>query len=324
MRLSLAAASLVVIAACSQSEPSSEPALETSGSTMSDSQVPESAASEIERPTTWQELLGREREEANARIAYGPGEHQYGELWLPEGEGPFALVIMVHGGCWRAEIPGTILQDQLNADLRRRGIAVWNITYPRVGHETGGYPGTFQSVAAAVDHVRVLAGEHRLDLTRTAIVGHSAGGHLAAWAASRGQLGHGQIAGLNGEAFVPGALITLAGINDLEHYSAEGPGRCGEPDIVNALIGAESRSADPYGDTSPARLLPFGVEQVIISGDVDPIVPAAFGVAYAERAQAAGDTVTEITVPNSGHFELIDPTAPAWDVIVTELDRVLE
>lgn len=316
MRLSLAAASCLALAACSQPEPDAEP--------MSEPPASEASQPRIERPTTWQELLGRDREEANARIAYGEDEQQYGELWLPEGDGPFALVIMVHGGCWRAEIPGTILQDQLNADLRRRGIAVWNLTYPRIGHDTGGYPGTFQSVAAAVDHVRALANDHPIDLTRTVIMGHSAGGHLAAWAASRGQLGNGQIAGLNGETFVPGAVITLAGINDLEHYSAEGPGRCGEPEIVEALIGADSRSADPYADTSPARLLPFGIEQVVISGDADPIVPAAFGLAYAERARASGDTVTEITIPSSGHFELIDPTAPAWTVILDELERTLD
>lgn len=286
--------------------------------------APEAA---IERPISWRALLDRPREAADHQIAYGDGEHQYGELWLPDasrhGDGPFPLVIMVHGGCWRAEIPGTILQDQLNADLRARGIAVWNITYPRVGHETGGYPGTFESVALAADEVRDIAREHPVDLARTAIMGHSAGGHLALWAAARDGLNLGAAEGAS-EPFIPGAVITLAGINDLELYSRFGPGRCGEPDIVNALIDAEARAGAPYADTSPAALLPLSVEQVVISGELDPIVPPALGVAYAATARLAGDDVTEITLEGAGHFELIDPTAPAWETILAELERVLD
>lgn len=285
-------------------------------------------ATGVERPTTWSELLDRPRQAADHRIEYGAGEHQHGELWLPDatrhGAGPHPLVIMVHGGCWRAEIPGTILQDQLNADLRARGIAVWNITYPRVGHDTGGYPGTFQSVAMAVDEVRDIAREHPVDLTRTAIMGHSAGGHLALWAAARRQVGVGLVDGVASAPFIPGEAITLAGINDLAAYHGRGPGRCGEPEIVEALVGAEGRAGDPFADTSPARLLPLGVEQVIISGALDPIVPPALGMAYATKAQLAGDDVRVLTLEDAGHFELIDPTAPAWDVILAELERVLD
>jgi acetyl esterase/lipase len=276
-----------------------------------------------ERPIGWQALLGREREAADQRIAYGDGEEQYGELWLPDGSGPHPLVIMVHGGCWNAQIPGTILQDQLNADLRQRGFAVWNITYPRVGHETGGYPGTFTSVAMAVDHVRTLADDYPVDLDRTVIMGHSAGGHLALWAGARERLDIGLLRPADQDPFIPGAVITLAGINDLALYNAEGPGRCGEPDIVNALVGADTR-AEPFADTSPAEGLPLGVEQVIISAELDPIVPASLGVAYAARAGEAGDTVREITLEDAGHFELIDPTAPAWAVILGEIARLTE
>jgi acetyl esterase/lipase len=276
------------------------------------------------RPISWQNLLERERQPADARIAYGQGEEQYGELWLPESEsagvGPFPLVIMIHGGCWQAAIPGTILQDQLNADLKARGIAVWNLTYPRLGHETGGYPGTFESVAMAVDHVRKLAASHPIDLERTVLMGHSAGGHLALWAAARGQLSDSSLA--VDDPFLPSGVITLAGINDLELYRSEGPGRCGEPDTVDALIAGHPGAA-PYADTSPDQLLPMQVEQVIISGALDPIVPPQFGVAYAAEAQAAGDPVTEVTLENAGHFELIDPTAPAWAVILDEVERLL-
>ena len=268
------------------------------------------------RPIDWRNLLDRDRAPADARIEYGQGEEQYGELWLPEraGDAPVPLVIMIHGGCWQAAIPGTILQDQLNADLKARGIAVWNLTYPRLGHETGGYPGTFKSVAMAVDHVRALAESYPIDLERTVLMGHSAGGHLALWAAARGQLSDSSLA--TPDPFIPNGVITLAGINDLELYRAEGPGRCGEPDTVDALIAGHPGDA-PYADTSPDQLLPMQVEQVIISGALDPIV------AYAQEAQTAGDPVTEVTLDDAGHFELIDPTAPAWEVIMGEVERLL-
>jgi len=276
------------------------------------------------RPISWRDLLDREREAANVQIAYGEGEEQYGELWLPDaetaGDGPFPLVIMIHGGCWQSAIPGTILQDQLNADLRRRGYAVWNLTYPRIGHETGAYPGTFESVSSATDYVRTLAGSYPIDLSRTVVMGHSAGGHLAAWTAGRSRIEDGPLE--TSDPFTPRAVITLAGINDLEQYRAEGPGRCGEPATVDNLLTGHPGEA-VYDDTSPAALLPLGVEQVVISGALDPIVPPQFGVAYAEAAQQASDPVTEITLDEAGHFELIDPTAPAWDVILAEIERVL-
>ncbi len=275
-----------------------------------------------ERPIGWQPLLEREREPADHRMPYGEGEEQYGELWLPEGAGLHPLVIMVHGGCWQASIPGTILQDQLNADLRQRGFAVWNITYPRVGHETGTYPGTFTSVAMAVDHVRALAETYPIDLDRSVIMGHSAGGHLALWAGARTQLPDGGESLASQDPFLPGGVITLAGINDLQRYNAEGPGRCGEPATVNTLIRADARTGDPFADTSPAAMLPLGIEQVIISAELDPIVPASLGQAYAQDAITAGDTVREITLDDAGHFELIDPTAPAWAVILAEIARL--
>lgn len=274
-----------------------------------------------ERPITWRDLLDREREVSDHIIVYGADEEQYGELWLPGGGGPHPLVIMIHGGCWRAEIPGTILQDQLNADLRRRGYAVWNLTYPRVGHDNGGYPGTFASIAAGSDHVRALAQAYPLDLTRTVTVGHSAGGHLALWSAARARLPEGA-PGSGDDPFTPNAVIALAGLNDLEHYAATGPGRCGEPEIVTALVGEDR--PDPYADTSPARLLPLGVEQVIISGSLDPIVPPALGEAYAAKAIAAGDEIRLIEIEDAGHFELIDPTAPAWRVVLREIERATE
>ena len=72
------------------------------------------------------------------------------------------------------------------------GIATWNIEYRRLGETGSGWPGTYLDVGRAVDHVRAIAGEHHLDLGRVAVVGHSAGGHLAMWTAARRRLTEGK------------------------------------------------------------------------------------------------------------------------------------
>ncbi len=273
-----------------------------------------------ERPIRFAALMERERPSADYRIAYGPGAYQFGELWLPDGPGPFPLVIMIHGGCWLASLPGLELQDLTSGDLRARAVAVWNLEYARIGHDEGGWPGTFSDIAAGVDHVRVLADDYPVDISRTVLVGHSAGGHLALWAAARHRIETGPLAA---QTPLPVAgVVSLAGIPDLEAFSADGPGRCGEPDTVTTLIGPE-RGANGYGDTSPVRLLPLGLAQTLISGELDAIIPPAFGTSYADAARAAGDPVREVILPDAGHFELIDPAAPAWAVIVAEIERLM-
>lgn len=276
------------------------------------------------RPIAWNELLDRPRETATARIAFGEGEQEFGELWLPEGDGPFPVVAMVHGGCWLSQIPGTILQDYVAADLRDHGIAVWNLEYARIGHETGGWPGTFEDIADGMDHLRAVAGDYPLDLDRLVLTGHSAGGHLALWAAARGGLPE-DSAAWRAEPLIPSTVVTLAGINDLADYRAHGPGRCGEPDTVDSLIGpVEGQTRALMAQVSPGSMAAIAVDQVIISGELDPIVPPVLGERYTILAAERGDSVRHVELPGAGHFELIDPTAPAWQEIRAVLIEALE
>jgi acetyl esterase/lipase len=272
------------------------------------------------KPITFRELLARERGRADTRVAYGAEPNQFGELWLPEGPGPHPVVVLIHGGCWQASLPGLELMDYLAADLRRRGRAVWSLEYRRLGGG-GGYPATFHDVAAGVDHLRALAGKHPLDLGRVVVSGHSAGGHLALWTAARSRLPRSSPLWRAKPLKVRG-VVTLAGINDLAAYRATGPEACGGPATVDGLVGAP-RAGDLYADTSPPKLLPLGVRQVVISGALDHIVPPRFGAAYASEAAARGDRVLPVELPHAGHFELIDPTAPAWTRVRASLDALL-
>ena len=251
-------------------------------------------------PISFSQLLARERAKADVRISYGSEALQFGELWLPKGAGPHPVVVLVHGGCWRADLPGLELMDYMAADLRARGVAVWNLEYRRIGHPGGGYPGTFTDVSAGVDHLRRIAGEHKLDLQRVVLSGHSAGGHLALWAASRAKLPAASPLRVRDPLPVRG-VVTLAGINDLEAYRASGPQACGGPPTIDGLVGAPGARADVYADTSPPR----------------------FGEAYATAATARVDRVLVVTLPRAGHFELIDPTAAAWTRIRGVMDAML-
>jgi acetyl esterase/lipase len=276
----------------------------------------------VVEPISFSDLLARPRAAADHRIAYGPGPLQFGELWLPPGAGPHPVVLMIHGGCWRADLPGLELMDHAAADLRRHGMAVWNIEYRRIGHAGGGYPGTFQDVAAAADHLNLIASAYGLDLQRLAACGHSAGGHLAVWALARPRL-PAESPLWSAAPLRPRGVVSLAGIIDLAAYHADGPDACGGPGVIEALVDAPGRGEQAYADTSPPRMLPLGARQVIVSGELDPITPGRFGAAYGAAAKAAGDLVKVVDVPAAGHFELIDPQAPAWRRIRAELLALL-
>lgn len=271
---------------------------------------------ETRTPITFSQLLAQPRAAADRRIAYGPEALQFGELWIPHGQGRHPVIVLIHGGCWRADLPGLELMDYMAADLRQRGYAVWNLEYRRIGHPGGGYPGTFQDISAGLDHLRALAPEYRLDLDRVLVSGHSAGGHLALWAAARDRLPAGSPLRTNSPLPLRG-VVSLAGIADLDAYRRTGPDACGGPSTIDGLVGLpEPGGRDVFAETSPPVMLPLGDRQVVISGALDPIVPARFGQAYAAAAAARGDPARSLVLDGAGHFELIDPTSAVWPQVV--------
>jgi acetyl esterase/lipase len=250
------------------------------------------------------EALDLPRPAPDHRISYGPGELQFGELRLPDGEGPFPVVMVVHGGCWLAAYDLGYI-SALAERLTHVGFASWSIEYRRVGDPGGGWPGSFTDVAAAADVLRELAESHPLDLERVVVLGHSAGGHLALWLGGR--------PGLDPSDPLRGAdplrvsgVVALAGITDLAAYAS--PTGCGS--AVPGLLGGEPE-AHPgrLARTSPIVMPPSGIPEILLFGSRDPIVPRSQAEAY---AVGRGGTVHLVEIEGAGHFELVDPGRPAW------------
>ncbi len=248
------------------------------------------------------------------QIAYGTHPDQAGNLHLPVGEGPWPVVVLLHGGFWRWGWDRTLMTP-LARDLAARGIAAWNVEYRRVGQEGGGWPGTLADVAAAVD---ALAGIDPVDTSRVVTVGHSAGGHLALWLASRHRLP----AGVPGAAPAvrPRAAVSQAGVADLARGAEDelGDGAC-----VELLGGGPGEVPDRYAAASPAALLPLGISVVLVHGGHDEIVPPEQSRAYAEAARTAGDDVALVELADADHFDVIEVEHAAWRVVVERLPALL-
>jgi acetyl esterase/lipase len=262
----------------------------------------------------WPDLLERPRPQPSITIPYGDDPLQVVDLWLPEGEGPHAVALMVHGGCWQSEIADRNIMNWIAEDLRRRGIAVWNIDYRGVDRG-GGYPNTFLDTAAAADALRTHAGRHRLDLRRIVATGHSAGGHLALWLAARPRLPAGSP--LRSANPLPiHAVVSLGGLPDLEEAAREPGSGCGT-EVIARISGGR------YAETSVPRLAPLGIPQILINGDRDRIIPVAYAEGYARPMRAAGDDVRVRLIADTGHVELIAPETPAWAAAAEEIVRAL-
>jgi acetyl esterase/lipase len=273
----------------------------------------------VDRPVSWTTVSEAPRPVASHRIHYGEGPEQFGELWLPDGAGPFPVVVLIHGGCWLSEYDIGYMA-RAAADLSRRGMAVWSLEYRRVGDAGGGWPGTFRDAAAGADHVRELAGRFPLDTGRIALSGHSAGGHLALWLAGRHNLP--ESAPLYSKTPIrPLGVVALAGIADLGDYS-QGSGGCNR--AVEPLMGGMPAGVpDRYAQADPIRLLPLGVPLRLVQGELDPIVPTEQARRMAEAAARAGDRVDIMPIPGEGHFDVVDPGSRSWQAAADALEEIL-
>jgi acetyl esterase/lipase len=257
-----------------------------------------------------EDILSRPAPPPSARLSYGPDPEQFGDLRLPEGAGPHPVVVALHGGYWRAKYDLEYL-GHMCAALAAVGVATWNVEYRRVGNPGGGWPGTFADVGRAIDHLRALGAPHHQDLSRVVGLGHSAGGHLALWAAGRHRIPAGAPMWSDAPLALRG-VVALAGVCDLRRAWAL---HLSDDAAPRLLGGAPEDVPERYAAASPAELLPLGVRQVLIHGTADEDVPYSISQEYHAAAVAAGDAATLITLPGAGHFEVVDPATAEWSAV---------
>jgi acetyl esterase/lipase len=234
------------------------------------------------------------------RHRYGAHPRQMADMHRPAGPGPFPVVVVLHGGYWQPPYTKLIMRP-LCVDLVRRGYAVLNVEYRRLGREGGGWPQTFDDVAAAIDHLAdPELRETGLDLDRVTLLGHSAGGQLALWAAGRSQLPAGAVGAA--PRVTASRVLALAPVCDLEE--------AGDP-AWELLGGGPADVPERWNQADPMRRIPLGVPVGIVHARGDETVSLRRSRDYFAAARAAGADIM-LAEPAGGHRDPIDPGTGAW------------
>ncbi len=251
------------------------------------------------------------------RYAYGTDPNQYAELYLPQERLFGGVAVVVHGGYWRS-LYAADLGEPLAKDLAAHGIVAWNLEYRRAGNG-GGWPETFEDIAAGIDKLAEAAGEHGLDLSKVVALGHSAGGHLAVWAAGRDKLPPGapgapdHPAASGRPAMVAlTAVVSQSGLLDLQEARAL---NLSNGAVLNFLGSTPEASPERYWLADPRQQLPLNVPVYAVYGDTDTSVPPSQSRDYVSASESAcrSDSVAArlISVPGD-HFDLIDVRSQAY------------
>ncbi len=285
----------------------------------------------------WAGVAAAAQSEEATTIKYGPEPTSFGELQLPTSKaGPFPVAVLIHGGCWRSENGSTASFRALANRLAADGIAAWNIEYRRVGHDGGGWPGTFLDLGNAVDLLPKVSQQHPLDLTRIILVGHSSGGHFAAWLAARKRLP--KTSAIRGEPAVDfrGVVLADAFIDPLviDSKGADGALYCREPVLERLIGGPTDARAEHLRQISPIAWLPWGVPQEYVISSrrypVTPPRPLADGRTtmvmqdYPALARAAGDTINVEIIKDAGHGDFTKAQTEAFEAVHHAVVRLLK
>jgi acetyl esterase/lipase len=240
------------------------------------------------------------------RIHYGEHPRQVADLHVPSDGGAHPVVVVLHGGYWQPPYTRLVTRP-LCLDLVRRGFAAYNVEYRRLGRDGGGWPQTFQDVAAAIDHLVTLA-DAPIDLDRVTLLGHSAGGQLALWAAGRAWLPAGAVG--SAPRVRPVGVAALAAVSDLE--AAGAPAR-------ELLGGGPAVVPGRWAQADPMRRLPLEVPVGMVHSVDDETVSIERSREYLAASRAAGGVVS-LTESPGGHRDPIDPSSRAWAAAAAWLD----
>lgn len=241
--------------------------------------------------------------EPDAILRYADHPRGFAELRLPEGDGPFPLAVIFHGGCWKTGIASQAYMGPLATRWQEQGIATLNVDYREVG-DGGGWPGSFEDWAASAKLIDEVAARYPIDRARVTLVGHSAGGLPALWLA-RGDEADGPV-GARAAVPVAGAIV-LDGPGDVGAERPAFDALC-QFSAVDPFMGGEpQRFPERYKTISPATVAPR-LSQVLF---VQAKLPAPSAATQAALATGAAQ-VTIRENPGASHFAIITPGNPVY------------
>ncbi|MGR6322781.1 alpha/beta hydrolase [Micromonospora soli] len=257
-------------------------------------------------PADPRDVLTRPAPPPDVTVAYGDHPEQLADLRRPAGDGPpRPLVIVVHGGFWRAEYDRSHT-GPMAAALAALGHPVAQLEYRRTGQPDGGWPHTLTDVRAGVAALPELAAAAlpgRVAPVPPILVGHSAGGHLALYVAAHAPA-------------TVGGVLALAPVADLaEAYRLDLDGGA----VAALLGGGPAEVPERYAAADPSALVPIQIRTVVMHGTLDRQVPAAISRSWVAAARAAGTPATLVELPECEHFGLIAPDSPAWPRVLAAL-----
>jgi pimeloyl-ACP methyl ester carboxylesterase len=249
------------------------------------------------------DILDRDAPAADWRIAYGSKPKQFCDLRVPALQIERPVAIIIHGGFWRARFALTYM-GHLCESLRQAGIATWNVEYRGVGDPGGGWPGTLEDITAGAAKLASVADQHALNLSNMVALGHSAGGQLALWLASK----------------IPvRACFSLGGVVDLTRACEL---NLGDGAAAAFLGGGPDSVPERFAAADPIALLPLGTKVRLFHGRDDSTVPLEISEGYAAQAGRKGDDALVVPLAG-GHFELVDPATAEWEAVRDEISRIV-
>ena len=239
----------------------------------------------------------------DAILRYAAHPRGFAELRLPEGEGPFPLAVIYHGGCWKTGIASQAYMAPLATRWQQQGIATLNVDYREVG-DGGGWPGSFADWAASAGLIDEVAARYPIDRSRVTLVGHSAGGLPALWLARKS--GADGPAGAR-KALTARAAIVLDGPGDIAAERAAFDGLCRFAAVDPFMGGAPERFPERYKAISPATTAPRLTDILFVQARL----PAPSAVTRTALA-GGGAKVAVRENPGASHFAIITPGHAAY------------
>ena len=240
------------------------------------------------------------------RMQWGAEEWQFADLYMPDNESPFAnehglpCIMLIHGGFWKSEYTSELMKP-IAEDLAEAGLAAWNIEFKRWNdNETGVWMDTLSDVLRAWGQLALLPG---IDIMRSMVMGHSAGGQLALLIAAKAER-------------KPWLAIAQAPITDL--VGADHAKLSDDGDAVRKWIGcAPEEDESLWSNLNPVDNPPIS-PVLLIHGEEDDEVPIGQSETYARVMNAKGSDVQKVWLPGN-HYSIIDVASDDWLVIVNSI-----